>query len=190
MTHVTSTDRAQRRERWVVIGGVLMVALAVLGTYVIAPAAAQWGTRERQIDRARAQVAQLRALQLNGAAFDSAATTAETALAGAGRRVIHARSDALGASALQTLLQGAADASALLVNRVDVAPALDTDGALTATMSAYGDIYGLSALLTQLAVAPRVTMVERLTVQINPALRGARDVLQITVAVRAPMVFE
>ncbi len=104
--------------------------------------------------------------------------------------MIHARSSALGASALQTLLQGAADASALLVNRVDVAPEEAADGALTATLSAYGDIHGLSAILAQLSRAPRVTVVERLTVQINPALRGAPDVLQITLAVRAPLVIE
>ena len=122
--------------------------------------------------------------------MEAAAASAEASLAGGVRRVIHARSSALGASALQTLLQGAADASGLVVDRVEVGPDLTSEGDLTATLSAYGDIHGLAALLAQLATAPRVTRVEKLPGQITPALRGAPDVLRVTLGVRAPMVME
>ena len=135
-------------------------------------------------------MAQLKGLQRQASELEAAASSTEALLAGGARRVIHARSSALGASALQTLLQGAADASGLVVDRVDVGPDLTSEGDLTATLSAYGDIHGLAALLAQLAQAPRITTVERLTVQINPALRGAPDVLRVTVGVRAPTVME
>ena len=184
------TGRATARERRVVMGGVLVLALSLLVTYGVVPAVTRWRERERQLDPDRAQVAHLQGIQRRASEIEAAAAQAEASLAGGARRVIHARSSALGASALQTLLQGAADASGLVVDRVDVGPDLTSEGDLTATVSAYGDIHGLAALLAQLATAPRVTMVERLTVQINPALRGAPDVLRVTIGVRAPMVME
>lgn len=181
---------APSRERRVVVGGMLVLALSLLVTYGVVPAVTRWRDREVQLDRVRAQVAHLKGLQVHASELEAAAARAEGLLAAGAQRVIHARSSALGASALQTLLQGAADASGLVVDRVDVGPDLTSEGDLTATLSAYGDIHGLSALLAQLARAPRITAVERLTVQINPALRGAPDVLRVTLGVRAPMVRE
>lgn len=190
MTSAPGASPSPSRERRVVIGGIVVLALSLLVTYGIVPAVTRWRERELQIDRARAQVAHLKGLQMHASELEAAAALSEGRLADGARRVIHARSSALGASALQTLLQGAADASGLVVDRVDVGPDLTSDGDLTATLSAYGDIHGLSTLLAQLANAPRLTTVARLTVQINPALRGAPDVLRVTLGVRAPMVME
>ena len=178
------------RERRVVIGGIVVLALSLLVTYGVLPALTRWRDRERQLDRVREQVAYLKGVQQHASEFESVATAREAQLADGARRLIHARSSALGASALQGLPQGAADASGLVVDRVDVGPDRTDTGDLTATISAYGDIHGLAALLAQLASAPRITAVERLTVQINPALRGAPDVLRVTLGVRAPMVLE
>jgi Tfp pilus assembly protein PilO len=186
----TAPSTAPSRERRVVTGGILVLAVALLTTYGVLPAATQWREREMQFERVRAQVAHLKGMEQQASDIESAAAATEAQLAGGVRRVIHARSSALGASALQTLLQGAADASGLVVDRVDVGPDLTSEGYLTATLSAYGDIHGLAALLAQLASAPRIVTVERLTVQINPALRGAPDVLRVTVGVRAPMVLK
>ena len=185
-----NAGEAYSRERRVVVGGIFVLALALLVAYGVMPAATRWREREVAFERVRTQVAQLEGLQQQASELEVAASLAEGQLAGGTRRVIHARSSALGASALQTLLQGAADASGLIVDRVDVGAELTSDGDLTATVSAYGDIHGLAALLAQLAGAPRIAAVERLTVQINPALRGAPDVLRITLGVRAPMVME
>lgn len=182
--------RAPSRERRVVMGGLVVLALSLLVTYGLLPAVARWRDRERQLNRVHAQVAHLKGMQQHASELEVAASSREVLLAGDGRRVIHARSPALGASALQALLQGAADASGLVVDRVDIGPDLTSDGDLTASLSAYGDIHGLASLLAQLANAPRITAVERLTVQINSALRGAPDVLRVTLEVRAPMVME
>jgi hypothetical protein len=57
-----------------------------------------------------------------------------------------------------------------------------------ATLAALGDVEGLALLLAQLGEGPRPVQVERVTVQRNPALRGAPDVLQWTLVVRAPVV--
>ena len=188
MTRDLGGGAVQRRERRVVVGGAVVLALALLVTYGVVPATVHWRAREQQLLAASDQVAALRGVLAQGAALERAAAQAEASLAGSPVRVLHARSNALGASALQALLQGAADGSGLLVNRVDVGTTPDDGGALTATMLAYGDIHGLSALLEQLAGAPRLVSVERLTVQINPALRGAPDVLQLSIGVRAPVV--
>lgn len=182
--------QASSRERRVVVGGIVVLTLALLAAYVVLPVTTRWREREVALERVRRQVGQLKGLQQHASELEAAASLAEGQLAGGARRVIHARSSALGASALQTLLQGAADASGLVVDRVDVGAELTSDGSLTATLSAYGDIHGLAALLAQLAGAPRIAAVERLTVQINPALRGAPDVLRVTLGVRAPMVME
>ena len=190
MITATAPSTAPSRARRVVTGGLLVLAVALLTTYGVLPAATQWREREMQFERVRAQVAHLKGMEQHASDIESAAAATEAQLAGSVRRVIHARSSALGASALQSLLQGAADASGLVVDRVDVGPDLTSEGDLTATLSAYGDIHGLAALFAQLASAPRIVSVERLTVQINPALRGAPDVLRVTVGVRAPMVLE
>lgn len=184
-----TTERSTREQR-VVMGGIFVLVLSLLITYGLLPAVTRWRDRDHQIDRLTSQIAHLKGLQQHASELESAAASTELLLAGGARRVIHARSSALGASALQTLLQGAADAAGLVVDRVEVGPELTSDGSLTAIVSAYGDIHGLATVLAQLASAPRVTVVERLTVQINPALRGAPDVLRITLGVRAPLVME
>jgi hypothetical protein len=71
----------------------------------------------------------------------------------------------------------------------DTSAAAGRDGAsVPATLSAYCDIHGLAALLRHLETGPRAVAVERMTVQINPALRGAPDVLQVSLTLRAPVV--
>lgn len=58
-----TTTQAPSRERGVVIGGMLMLALSLLVTYGVLPAVTRWREREVQLDRLRAQVAQLKGLQ-------------------------------------------------------------------------------------------------------------------------------
>lgn len=188
------------RERRTVAIGIAIVALALLASYILLPAVRRWNVREVELGIARNRAAELTALTGSRSALDSAASARETQLALRGRRIIHARSTTLAASALQSFLQDASDASRLVVTRLDVAPqdgeqgnASDSTGAFTtlpATLSAYGDITGLADLLAHLRSGPRHVRVERLTVQQNSALRGASDMLQITLSLRAPVVIE
>ena len=72
---------AHPRERRVVIGGVIVLALSLLITYGALPVVTRWRTREVRLDRIRAQVSQLRELEQP---VEGAPTAVEEAGAGAG----------------------------------------------------------------------------------------------------------
>ena len=206
-------NATQQRERTVVAIGATIVIVALLAVYVIVPFVRHWTARAELLREVRNNVAELSGLVAAASAFERAATRGEAALAVNPSRIFHARSAPLAASALQSLLQDAANASHLLVTRLDVAQSLVTrptqsfgaaapndpapadsansfNASLPATLAAYCDIIGLAALLDHLAHAPRVVRVEKLTIQQNSALRGAPDMLQVTLTLRAPVVLE
>lgn len=200
------------RERRTIRTGALILVVALVVAYVVLPFARGWQLREVELEQTRARVRELASMVGNARALDSAAVAAESELARGGRRAIRARSNALAASALQSFLQDASDASRLVVTRLDVVTgeagsnpgATDSAGApfdsaatanpavafIPATLSAYCDITGLADLLAQFANGPRVVHVDRLTVQLNSALRGAPDMLQVTLTLRAPVIIE
>lgn len=177
-----------RRERLVVTGGAAVLVAALLLARVVMPGVQRWQARELQLESARTRAASLSGLVASTASLEAAAAERERALASTTRRLIQARSAGLAANALQSLLQGAADGAGMVVSRVDVDALPDSTGAMTATLMAYGDIHGLASLLQLLHAGPRVTNVERLTVQQNSALRGAADVIQVSIGVRAPVL--
>ncbi len=221
---MTRPDRerqgARQRERRVVMGGGAVVAAALLLAYGIVPFVRQWRAREASIAVARERVSYLATLTARTASLEAAAATDERALSTRTRRVMHARSSTLAASALQSLLQDMADASPLVVTRLEVSaddssgvdPSVsftDPSGAgqfaagqsvagasghrvlqVPATMSAYGDIAGVSTLLHLISTGPRVLQLERLAMQRNAALLGAPDVVQVTMTIRAPVLPE
>ncbi|MBY0492251.1 MAG: hypothetical protein K2R93_20595 [Gemmatimonadaceae bacterium] len=176
------------REQRTIVWGIGVVLLTLIVMRGVVPFAQAWQARETRLAAVLARTAQLKALAAQAPQLTQAATIAERELAGAPRRVLHARTAALAASALQAWLQEASDGAGLAVNRVDVTA--ESDEIVTATLSVVGDIHGLAALLATLERGPRVLRVERLAVTQNTALRGAPDVLQVTLGVRAPVVLE
>lgn len=178
------------RERRVVMGAVMVLVASTLLSYGIVPAVRRWRDGQQQVEALRDRVAQLGGLVKQHAALDSAAAEAERRLSESPRRALHAASASLAANTLQALLQEASEGAGLVVTRVDVSPVLDSTGSASGTVSAYGDIRGLATLLTTLTHGPRVVVPSALTVQQNSALRGAPDVVQVTIAVRAPVVLE
>ncbi len=176
------------RERRTVVWGAGIVLAATLIVRGLLPFVQSWQAREDRLTAVLARTAQLQALAAQTPQLTQAATIAERELAGAPRRVLHARSAALAASSLQSLLQEASDGAGLAVNRVEVSP--DGDAVVVGTLSVVGDIHGLAALLGTLERGPRVVQIERLSITQNTALRGAPDVLQVTLGVRAPVVLE
>lgn len=178
-----------RETRTVLVGASVLLAAFAL-TYVILPFARRWQTREAEIATARVSVADLRSVARNAGAVDSATRFYEAALQQHGRVAVRSFSATLAASALQSYVQGAADDSRLVVTRLDVTPTAGANAsALPATLAAYGDIHGLGQFLWIVERGPRVVYVDRMTVQMNSALRGAPDVLQMTFTLRAPVVF-
>jgi type II secretory pathway component PulM len=176
------------REQRTILWGIGVVLIAVVIVRGLLPFMRDWQTREARLATVVARTAQLQGLAAQAPQLAQAATIAERELAGAPRRVLHARTAALAASTLQSLLQEASDGAGMAVNRVDASP--ESDESVTATLSVVGDIHGLAALLATLERGPRVVRVERLLVTQNTALRGAPDVLQVTLGVRAPVVLE
>lgn len=185
------------RERRVVMGGALVVVVACAVVYGVVPWVRQWNARELELAAARDRAAYLTTLIARTAQLESDASASESALASSPRRVLHARSAPLGASALQSLLQDAADASHVVVTRLEVsgdatadssAAAPSSGPSLPATMSVYGDISGVTALLGVLSHGPRVVHVNRVALTRNSALVGAADVVQATLQLSAPVL--
>lgn len=187
---MSATTSRDVRERRVIVGAVVVLVVSALLSYGVVPAARRWRDGQRQIAALQDRVANLRGLIDHAAALDSAAADAERVLSESPRRALHAASASLATNALQALLQEASEGAGMVVTRVEIAPALDSTGAASGTVSAYGDVRGLATLLTTLTHGPRVVVPSALTVQQNSALRGAPDVVQVTMAVRAPVVIE
>ncbi|MFY7921690.1 MAG: GspMb/PilO family protein, partial [Gemmatimonas sp.] len=180
----------QQREQRVIVGALVVLAVSLLLVYGVMPVVRLASARERQIDATRARAALLGGYAAAAPRLEQAAAQDEAWLATATRRVLHATSEPIAASALQSLMQDAAEGAGMAVNRVEVSPETDsastggTVAQLRGSISAYGDIHGVSALLRTLEAGPRVVVVERFSVQQNSALRGAPDVLQVTIGVR------
>lgn len=145
-------DSRALRERRVMTAGALVVVSALVLTYGALPFARQWSTREASIDAAAARVQYLEQLVSRTDALESTASAAERSLSLSIRRVLHARSSTLAASAVQTLLQEAADASGLVVTRLDVSPddslAIPVDAPVAATVAdgaTTGDLTGAAS---------------------------------------------
>ncbi|WP_434480266.1 type II secretion system protein GspM [Gemmatimonas sp.] len=193
---MSARSAEKQREQRVIIGALAVLVLSLLLVYGVLPLVRQVSAREMQIDAARSRAALLAGYAAAAPRLEQAAAHDEAWLATTARRVLHATSEPIAASALQSLLQDAAEGAGMAVNRVEVNP--DTDSASTGgtvaqlrgSISAYGDIHGVSALLRTLEAGPRVVMVERFSVQQNSALRGAPDVLQVTIGVRAPVLID
>lgn len=195
-----------------------LAVLALVAWFGAVPFAKAWHAREQQIASARTRLAQLSAVVNNRAAVDQQASATEALLESRPTRVLHARSEALAASALQSLVQEMADAGNLSVTRLDVTrldartadvsvpnPARSTGvrssadtGSTTAvrasnlpvTISANGDIVGVASLLQHIRSGRQLLVVDKLSLQVNSALRGAPDVLQLTMTLHAPVIVQ
>lgn len=176
------------RERRVVAAGLAVIVLTWLATRVLQPAVRAVMARESRIALLEDRVQRLQQLTADSAMWREQAAAAERTLANRPRRMLQARSAPLAASTVQTLLQEAADDSRLAVNRIDVASEPDSTGALSASVMAYGDIHGLAALLASIERGPRLLQLRRVVIQQNSALRGAPDVLSLTVQLAAPVM--
>lgn len=177
------------RQRQTIVIGAWIVAIALAIVFVALPQIRQWSAREQQIRAAESRLNELASTVRGDPQLDSMIQRQEQTLASQPRRVLRSRSRALAASALQSLVQELADASNVTVTRLDVAN-LETSGDLPITLAANGDIYGLANLLQQIRSARYVVIVDKLTSQNNSALRGAADVLQITLSLHAPVIVQ
>jgi hypothetical protein len=182
----------EARERRTIAVGATVVALAAVIVLGVLPIARQWRDREAVISAVRERVARLESIV--GKESDLAARTLalDQRLEATGVRLVRARTPALAASSLQGVVQDYARASRVSIARFDVAgapsPSAGAALAVPATISASGDIYGITEFLRRLQHGPRLLEITELAIAPNPTLRG--NLLQLTVSLRAPVVTE
>lgn len=172
------------------VGAVIALAVAVVvGIGILRPFVQRWNAREAKLAEAQTKLADLTGVVANRVLADSVGNQREALLAQFPQRVLRAKSRALAASALQSLMIELAESSNVTVNRLDVA-ALETSGDLPFELSANGDILGLTDLLQRIRTARYIVSVREMTVQNTSALRGAPDVLQVTLSLDAPVIVQ
>ncbi len=177
-----------RERRTITVAG-LVLATAFLFAYGIVPFARRWSAREDLIAMRAEQVARLQWLTEHESELQQTASVRLARAASIERpRLLTGRSPALAASSLQTLVQGYADESGVTVRELNVAGASDNasgsaDG-IPATISAIGDIYGVSNFVSRLQHGTTLIEIREIGVSPNPALRG--ELLQLSLVLRAP----
>lgn len=180
-----------RRERRVIAIGAAIVATAAIARFVGFPLAARWTAREQLISSSAETLARMRDLVEQETELRAGLRSRE-ALAG-GRRLVTGRTTALAGSALQVALQSYADRSRVTINRLDLAGSPDTAvsaslASLPVTISAVGDVYGLSEFLSLVEDGSPVIELRQITVASNSSLRGG--LLQMSFQLNAPAVIE
>lgn len=177
-----------RERRTITVAGIVL-ATAFVFAYGVVPFARRWSAREDLIAMRSEQVARLRWLadhesELQRAASEQIARTGSVERP----RLLAGRSPALAASALQALVQGYADESGVTVRELNVAGALDSTSAgadaVPATISAIGDIWGVSNFVSRLQHGTTLIDIREIGVTPNPSLRG--ELLQLSLVLRAP----
>lgn len=177
-----------RERRTIAIAGTVL-GVAMLVTYGILPFARRWSAREDLIATRAEQVARLRWLAEHEPELRRAAAQRLTRVGSVDRpRLLAGKSPALAASALQTLVQSYADESGVTVRELNVAGGPDSTSsggeAIPATVSAIGDIYGVSGFVSKLQHGATLIDIREIGVSPNPALKG--ELLQLTLVLRAP----
>jgi hypothetical protein len=172
--------------------GLAVLAVAAATVWLVLPFARRWGAREALIESKAERLARVTALVAAEPALRSAVALRESRPVPVGQQLLQGRTPALAASALQTLVQGYADQSHVTVSQLDVAGAPDTTGGalptIPATLTAVGDIHGVTELLSLLQHGARLLEVREVSVTANPSLRAPQPLLQLSVTLRAPYV--
>ncbi len=177
----------ERRTVWI---GLVVSLLGLTVAYGVVPFARHWQQREQQIAAEAERLARLRGLIAYETQLGDAVQARVGALEAGPQRLLSGRTPALAASALQGLLQDFADRSQVTISRLDVAGAPVTGNGplpmIPASVSAIGDIYGVTDLLSLIQNGPRLLEITELSVRPNPALRGG--LLQVSLTLRGAFV--
>ncbi len=186
--------RLSRRERRTVIAGAVVSVAALVLAYGVMPFERRWSDREDRIAAGADRLARLRSLVLSERQLRAMLAARESVIvtAGEGRGILVGRTPALAASSLQSAIQNYATRSRVTVSRLDVAGAPDTSSAvlpmIPASLSAVGDIYGISEFLSMIQRGSPVIEIRELTLISNSALK--EGLIQLSVSLRAPSAGE
>lgn len=180
------------RDRRAIATGATLVALVAVVVLGVLPFMRRWTEREAVIGATRERLARLTAIAGHEADLAAHTQSLDERLEAAGVRLVRARTPALASSVLQSLIQQFARDSRVSVTRLDVAGAPGTAAAaaltVPATISALGDIYGITEFLRRLQHGPKLLEITDVGIAPNPTLRG--NLLQLSVTLRAPIASE
>jgi hypothetical protein len=179
------------RERRTIGIAAAVCAVALLVAYVVMPLARRWSARETMIDARIARLVRLERALANEPALRVAVTAREAQRDASAQTLLTGRTPALAAAALQSLIRDYAARSDVTISQLDAAGQPDTVAglpAVPASISAIGDVYGITSLLGLLQYGTTMLDIHELRVAPNPALRG--QLLQLAVTVRAPFTTE
>jgi hypothetical protein len=180
------------RERRTIALGAIIFLTGLIVAFGVLPFVRHWQERESVVAAQSQRLSRLRGLVFGEAELRRVVRARTAALESGQQRLLSGRTPALAASSLQGLIQSFADQSQVTVSRLDVAGAPETkEGALPmipATVSAIGDIYGITEMLALIQHGPQLLEIVDLTVRPNPALRG--ELLQMTVTLRGAYLGE
>ncbi len=171
--------------------GLTIVIAALLVRFAIVPFVTRWNARGDMIAFSADRIARMRDLIADDSRLRAALGSSENA--GGSRRLVAGRTTALAGSAVQAAIQSDADRSRVTINRLDLAGTPDSTAdsslpSIPVTISAVGDVYGLSDFLSALQYGSPVVRVKQLTVVSNSSLRGG--LLQISLQLSVPAVVE
>lgn len=175
------------RMQAVVAAGALAALVAMVVGAGVLPLARHWRAREGRLDARTEQLARVRGLAAAEGALAEAVRVREARLAAGPHRPLAGRTAAGAGAALGVLVQQVAGEARVQVERVELAQAraVGADAALvTATVSAVGDVYGLTDLLERLHRGATLVEVSALDVRALPT-RGREAPLHLTLTVRA-----
>ena len=179
-----------RRERRTIAVGIVVSAVALFIAFAAMPYARRWSAREEMIEAAADRVHRLQALIANEPRLREQVSRGETgAVSG---RLVAGRTRPLAASALQSAIRNYAARSRVSVTRLDLAGTPDSSASplpsIPASLSAIGDVYGVSEFLSLLQYGAPVVEIRELTLVSNSSLRGG--LIQVSVTLNAPAVIE
>ena len=170
-----------RRSKATVLAGAAVIAVAVLGVYVVAPLTSRWTGREADIQLRAEQLERLKSLIDQEGAIGSAVETLRDEWRFAGRKLLDGNTAAVAASGLQQLINLYAEESRVSLDRVDVAGDLGAEAsellAIPARLAGRADIHGLVDLLFYLQQGEKLLVIDDLRVGATRATGPQADLV-------------
>ena len=183
-------QRLNTRERRVIAAGSGIAVITVLFVYALTPFYRSWNDREAQIAVSEEQLSRLTSLI---ARRDTLANTVRSLqqTSGSMRQLLSARSPSLASSELQRIARMFAERSRISIDRLEFSPPEESATGTTRipfTMSAVGDIYGITDFLAILRSESPVIEVTEMSLVSNSALKAG--LIQFSATLRAPVTVQ
>ncbi|MBA3466677.1 MAG: hypothetical protein H0T21_04655 [Gemmatimonadaceae bacterium] len=183
--------RLNTREKRVILVASAIAALALSVAFVLSPFYRKWNLQEAQINASSDRLFRLRRLIEDQDALYRTLSGMERS-SGVNGRLVSARTVSLASSELQRVMQMYAEQSKVSIDRLEFSAAADSAGdassGIPLTISAVGDIYGITGFLSALRSGTPVVEVRELTLVSNSALRDG--LIQFSASLLAPVVIE